>query len=419
MGEQMSRDKQCDAGSFGKRRKKRASKNNRAAAAVCVMFGVLLWAYLSWFQPDPEPYLARGQVKREAYGGSTKEQKLIVSGLEKDEQTITVTVSPRVYTREEADAVFYEVMEGMEERLRGKNESLQAVSQDLKLPSYLSEYGVRVRWHSSEPEFLSSAGPVDTEFKRAQEVVLQAELSAGEYRADFKLPVTLVPESLTPEEQKRKQFSEELVRLDRQQKYAEYLEHPAEYQGNAEKPNYVLIPFLGVLMAALLLMQEESKQREQAKKREQQLLLDYAELVSKLQVLVGAGMTVRNAWGRMVQDYEAAAGKQVRPAYEEMRQTYYQMENGTAEGAAYREFGQRCRLQPYLKLSSMLEQNRKTGTKKLRELLRTEVEDAFERRKNLDRKMGEEAGTKLLVPLFLLLFVVMIFIMVPAMITMG
>ena len=79
MGEQMSRDKQCDAGSFGKRRKKRAGKNNRAAAAVCVMFGVLLWAYLSWFQPDPEPYLARGQVKREAYGGSTKEQKLIVS----------------------------------------------------------------------------------------------------------------------------------------------------------------------------------------------------------------------------------------------------------------------------------------------------------------------------------------------------
>ena len=180
-----------------------------------------------------------------------------------------------------------------------------------------------------------------------------------------------------------------------------------------------MIPFLGVLMAALLMMQEESKQRELAKKREQQLLLDYAEVVSKLQVLVGAGMTVRNAWGRMVQDYEAVTGKQSRPAYEEMRQTYYQMENGTAEGAAYREFGRRCRLQPYLKLSTILEQNRKTGTKNLRELLRTEVEDAFELRKNLARKMGEEAGTKLLVPLFLLLFVVMIFIMVPAMMTMG
>lgn len=289
-------------------------KRNWTAAAVCAVFGILLWAYLSWFQPDPEPYLAQGQVKRETYGGSTKEQKLIVTGLEEEEQMITVTVSPRIYTREEADAVFYEVMEGMEERIRGKNESLQAVSQDLKLPSYLSEYGVRVRWHSSEPELLSSAGSVDTEIKRVQEVMLQAELSAGDYRADFELPVTLVPEVLTPEEQQKKKFSEELVRLDGQQKYAEYLELPAEYQGktlsyrNAEKPNYIMIPFLGVLMAALLLMQEESKQRELAKKREQQLLLDYAEVVSKLQVLVGAGMTVRNAWGRMVQDYEAVAG---------------------------------------------------------------------------------------------------------------
>ena len=130
-------------------------------------------------------------------------------------------------------------------------------------------------------------------------------------------------------------------------------------------------------------------------------------------------MTVRNAWGRMVHDYENVSGKKVRPAYEEMRQTYYQMENGTAEGVAYRDFGRRCRLQPYLKLSSILEQNRKTGTKNLRELLHREVVDAFELRKNLARRLGEEAGTKLLAPLLLLLFVVMIFIMVPAMMTMG
>ena len=48
-----------------------------------------------------------------------------------------------------------------------------------------------------------------------------------------------------------------------------------------------------------------------------------------------------------------------------------------------------------------------------------EVVDAFELRKNLTRRLGEEAGTKLLAPLLLLLFVVMIFIMVPAMMTMG
>lgn len=400
-------------------------KKNWLYAAVCVFFSLLLWIYLTWFQPDPEPYLAQGQVERDVYGGTVKEQQLIVAGLAEDDQTVTVKVSPRVYTREEAEAVFYEAMDGMEERIRGKNESLHAVSQDLELPSYLKESGVRVRWHSSEPELLSSSGTVEAEIKKPQELVLQAELSAGEYRADFEIPVTLIPVTLTVEEQLQREFSEELGRLDEQQKNKAYLELPAQYQGrtlsyqNAEKPNYIMIPFLGVLMAVLLVMQEESRQREQMKKREQQLLLDYAEVVSKLQVLVGAGMTVRNAWGRMVHDYEAVAGKHVRPAYEEMRQTYYQMENGTAEGAAYRDFGRRCCLQPYLKLSSILEQNRKTGTKNLRDLLRTEMEDAFELRKNLARKAGEEAGTKLLVPLFLLLFVVMIFIMVPAMMTMG
>lgn len=145
-----------------------------------------------------------------------------------------------------------------------------------------------------------------------------------------------------------------------------------EYQGKtlsyrpAEKQNYGVIPFLGILLAALFVLREDSERKEREKKREQLLLLDYAEMVSKLQVLVGAGMTVRNAWGRMVHDYENTDFRKERPVYEEMRQAYYQMENGTSEGAAYREFGRRCRLQPYLKLSSILEQNRKTGTKNLR-----------------------------------------------------
>ena len=52
-------------------------------------------------------------------------------------------------------------------------------------------------------------------------------------------------------------------------------------------------------------------------------------------------------------------------------------------------------------------------------ILRTEMEDAFEMRKNLARRMGEEAGTKLLAPLFLMLGIVMVMIMAPAMMTMG
>ena len=39
---------------------------------------------------------------------------------------------------------------------------------------------------------------------------------------------------------------------------------------------------------------------------------------------------------------------------------------------------------------------------------------AWEERKNLARRLGEEAGTKLLLPLFLMLLVVMVIMVVPA-----
>lgn len=400
-------------------------KKSRLPAAVCVGVSVLLWLYLSFGGKGADPKLSEGLLAREGYGGSSREEELLVYGLDEKEQALTVQVSPRVYTKEEADDVFDAAMEQLGEQILGENESLKAVTSDLILPTYLKESGVQIRWHSSEPDSLSSSGTIMTEVLKKQELLLQAELRTGDYRADYEIPVTLVPKPRSQEQELLRSLTDEVIRLDEEQKNEEYLKLPTEYQGKAlsyrtaEKQNYSGILLMGAALAAILFLREDSKRKEQEKKREQMLLLDYAEVVSKLQVLVGAGMTVRNAWGRMVHDYEAAEFRKKRPAYEEMRQTYYQMENGTAEGVSFREFGRRCRLQPYLKLSSILEQNRKTGTKNLRELLRTEVEDAFEMRKNLARRMGEEAGTKLLIPLFMLLFIVMVFIMVPAMMTMG
>ena len=46
--------------------------------------------------------------------------------------------------------------------------------------------------------------------------------------------------------------------------------------------------------------------------------------------------------------------------------------------------------------------------------VKVEAEDAFEERKNLARKAGEEAGTKLLVPMFIMLAIVMAIMVVPA-----
>ncbi|MFR5730783.1 MAG: immunoglobulin-like domain-containing protein [Clostridium sp.] len=109
------------------------------------------------------------------------------------------------------------------EQILGENESLDAVTENLVLPSYLRESGVQIRWHSSEPELLSSSGIIEGEVLKRQEVLLQAELRTGDFQADFEIPVTLLPKSRSQEERLLRTFSEELVRLDEQQKNEAYL----------------------------------------------------------------------------------------------------------------------------------------------------------------------------------------------------
>ena len=126
---------------------------------------------------------------------------------------------------------------------------------------------------------------------------------------------------------------------------------------------------------------------------------------------------MRGALERMAAGYEESltSGKgRVRPAYEEVVKTVRQLGSGQGEGKAYGEFGRRCGLQSYLKLSALLEQSQKNGSRQLRPALEIELVSAFEQRKNLAKKLGEEAGTKLLLPLLLMLGVVMVMIVVPA-----
>ena len=47
------------------------------------------------------------------------------------------------------------------------------------------------------------------------------------------------------------------------------------------------------------------------------------------------------------------------------------------------------------------------------------MEEAFKQRKDLARRRGEEASTKLLLPMFLILGTVMIMVVAPAFLTLG
>ena len=162
----------------------------------------------------------------------------------------------------------------------------------------------------------------------------------------------------------------------------------------------------------------EQRQKEQRKKEIRQMQFDYPQLINKFSLYIGAGMTVRRAWIQIVKEYDKEKhylGE--RTVYEEMRYTMNELKNGRPESECNEAFGRRCESPVYRKFGMLLSQNLRKGTKGLTNLLQREAQEAFEERKNMAKKLGEEAGTKLMIPLFLMLAVVFVIVTVPAFLT--
>lgn len=386
--------------------------------------GMILW--MDQWKSQEELLLELGQIKREDYGNPSKSVSIWVEGIGEEAIPLEMVVGARSYTEEEAHEIFETMMETLPQEICGENDSLFAIKTDLHLPKTIGSYGVMLSWEIEENPWMNHKGEVMAYPTQDTWLDLMVTLSHDEYEYTYLIPICIGEQLPTKEEQRFDSFYHQIEIEEELQKSEAIFSLPLTYEGKnltyllEKDSNIGTLLFIGVLVVGLGIASEKEKKIQKQKKREQELLLDYAEIISKLLVYIGAGMTVGIAWERLVLDYQVGLekGQFMRAAYEEMSQTYYEMKRGVSESKAFREFGKRCKLQPYLKLSTLLEQNRKTGVKNLRELLQIESIDAWEQRKNLARRLGEEAVTKLLVPLFMMLIVVMIMIMVPAMMTM-
>ena len=106
--------------------------------------------------------------------------------------------------------------------------------------------------------------------------------------------------------------------------------------------------------------------------------------------------------------------KEKRKAYEEMIIAKKKLDNGMGEITVYEEMASNIKDRTYTRFINIIIQNIKNGNKDIKNILNLEVQDALFERKQRAKKLGEEASTKLVLPLMLMLLTIMIIIMVPA-----
>ena len=489
----------------------------RKQMLLCISASLLL-TILVFFLGLQDGTLKEGfRLPRSGYGGSKQYITLEVSGLTEDTSVpLDITVNPKRYTEEEANAVFREIYDQLEELVVAEGESFANLQHDLHLMTKLPKYGVQLSWDfypELDPALASGSLPQDEDApaealaedavsadvdapaealpegevtaEAADAVAIamaeQREAARAYYRkyrhlmdsdgtlhnetlppgtvvtgylslimstdivpkstdgetkylktqyhsAPYRIYVSIVPRALSRYESLLLQLQQAITAEDEGSLGENMLSLPTEIDGQRicysehEDRSYLLLPLLGVIAAMAIYMRQGQARRTEKKQREALLMLDYSELVSKLMVYIGAGLTVRNALETISQHFDAliARGiKEDRPLYQELRTMVIQFRRNMPESEIYLSFGRRVNLKPYTKLVSLIEQNRMNGARNLRAMLELEMEDAFEQRKTTARRLGEEAGTKLLLPLFIMLGIVMIIVIVPAMSALG
>ena len=161
----------------------------------------------------------------------------------------------------------------------------------------------------------------------------------------------------------------------------------------------------------------DSRIRQRIEYRETELRLDYPEMLEQFILLMGAGLTIRGAWQKIALEYQKkyeSGNRKYRFVYEEMLVTIRELESGMSERKAYELFGKRTGILAYMRFSTLLVQNLRKGSADLLRLLEYEAVDAFRERKEHAKKLGEEASTKLLMPMLLMLVVVLTMIIYAA-----
>lgn len=373
----------------------------------------VIWLAASLISRDPLTSLIRPENGK----GDRKEKLEVWIG--EEPYSMEVTVRERPKTEAETAEELQKAEDGMEMLFLGENQDLEHITEKVNMPSVYPGTDIAIQWYLNSWEYISVDGTVKNEgFTRAEQVEVTAVLSLEDQTVSWDRTVWVCPLE-NPDDKA-------LIRIlswkmeDTQKEDTETVELPKQAAGQSimwypEKDHtWLMLAGLTVCAVCAMMLGQQKEEEKALAEREKRMKLAYPDIVSRLSLYMGAGISSRKAWERIAAGYRNRTSGPVNEAYEEMCTTLYEMQNGVPESIAYEKFGARCRLPSYLKLGALLSQNLRKGTRNLSALLEEESREAFENRKAYAKKLGEECESRLLFPMLLMLLTILVMVMYPA-----
>ena len=393
------------------------------AAGMMIVAGIVA-AILVFIANSMGGRLEEGGVLRRNEWGKGSYFVTLSAHTEEGNEILTLEVEERKYTEQEVLRLKEEALRQLQEIIVGNNDSLRQVRENLRLVTDISGYPFFVSWRTSNYQRIKPDGTITLQnlLPEGEEITLTAILTYEQFKWEEEFTVLLLPAVISPEQEYSNNLRELLSENDKlyqtNDKY--YLpksigELDISWEERKDE-NSAFILFLGFAGALLVIWGMDRDVQKKDRQRREQLVRNYPDFVSRLQLYMGAGLTVKNAFLKLGKDYQKQKNNTGKKdfLYEEILICNYQFSNGRAEDRIYQEWGKRCGEMHYRKLGFLLTTYLKQGNDKLLDMLSAEMENALEERRNRAKQRGEEMGTKLLFPMMMMLIVVMFLILLPA-----
>lgn len=403
---------------------KHFSKEQKLMAEIITAAAVM--GFVSGVSERQNPALLEGgKLIRNENGEGSYEQSLNL-WLPGAEEAVEyqVEVPEQYLTKEEEQAYIAAASEELQRLFPGENESVNSIRQRVIISDEYQNGKVLAEWRFDNYKVMDFEGNVIAEELPHEGELVKAsvELSCGTTCVMQEFYFRVFPEVLSEKELLLKEISE-LIKEQGERTGEIYLKLPEQLGEQKVKwtverdttPEQILV--FGVIIAALIPGVVRARQQEAEKQKKSLLEMEYPDMVSKMALLLSSGMTIQGAFRKIALSYEKKRQKNlisIQPAYEEMLIACREMESGMGEQRAYERYGERCGVSHYRKFGNLLAQNLKKGNRGIVLLLEKEAENAFEERKANAKRYGEEAGTKLLLPMMIMLGIVMLILIVPA-----
>ena len=381
----------------------------------CLAFVFLVFAFLLGTIKNTEE-----GIQRENPGGTGKTIRVQIE-MEDGPQELLMEVGAREYETEKIEELYPAAEKYLEDVMRGENGTLSHVTKALYFPESLPNAGEIVEWTTDAPWLVTYTGEVlNMELSGPEQVLITAKVWYGSEFRCFSRIVIVHPAEFTAEEKEIREIQKELFVLEESSRTEERFVLPETVGGypvfqteNRSRTGSMFFCFLALVVPILLYYGYFEKLETSKKERKEKAEHCYTEFVTKFSLLLAAGISVRQVVYRLADEYEKNYGME-HVLTEELKVSRQELEYGRSEIVVYETFGRRIGVLAYRRMASLLTQNVSKGVHGMRNLLLQEAKEVMAQEKANIRQKGEQAGTKLLLPMMGLLLLVFAILLVPA-----